>query len=183
MLASRILPMSRGTTLYEGMSPADNDAKKLLGQVFDVPDTLHSTGQRVGLVLLQNHAGSAYTVPATGPIKGLAYQTGNIEDNGRKFNGAVAAQGADGMPLDDYYSTRLSSIADKDVCFGVAYGPVKMWKTTTSFTFGQALTIGDTAKLERAATGDVIWGVAGTATSAASTSCILLAAAPPRAIF
>ena len=182
MLASRILPMSRGTTLYEGMSPSDNDAKRLLGQVFDVADELHGTGHRVGLVLLQNHAGSAYTVPATGGVKGLKFQTTSIEDLGRKFNGACATQGMAGVPLDDYYSTRLATIPSNDVCFGVAYGPVKMLKTTTSFTSGMALTIGVTGKLERSADGDKVWGHAATAYANGTTSCVLLASPSPQGV-
>jgi len=178
--------MSRGTTLYEGMTPTDDDCKRLLGQVFEVDDSLHNTGHRVGLVLLQNHAGSAYTVPGTGSVKGLKYQTTGFEDLGRKFNGAASTLGQEGVPLDDYYSSRLGTIADSDVCFGVAYGPVQMLKTSaTSFSVGQALTVGADGKLTAALTTKThtIWGVAATAYGKTATNCILLACPTPKAVF
>jgi hypothetical protein len=173
-IGARILPTARGTTLFEGVSsPSDDGAKRILGQTYEVADVLHNTCHRVVLRAVQNDAAAAYTVPATGPTKFLKWQTTDIEDNGRKFNSTTNSQGMVGKPLDDYYSTRLSSIPDHDVAFVVEEGPCKVVSTTTAYTNGQAVTCGSTGKAEQAAAGDYVVGHAMTAYANTCTSILL----------
>ena len=177
-MPDHILPFARATTLFENVSsPSDEGAKRMLGKLYEVEDRLHGTGLPVILRAVQNDAAAAYTVPVTGSTQFMGFATTDIKKYGRKFSGVVAAQGAVGKALDDYYSAGRGpdTIPDHDVCFVVEEGPVSVLSTTTAYTMGQAVTIGSTGKAEQAATGNYIAGTAASSYPNTVTSIIMIA--------
>lgn len=176
-IGARILPMARNATLFEGVSsPSDDGAKRILGQTYEVADTLHNTCHRVILRAVQNDAGSAYTIPATGSTLFMKFQSTDVEDLGRKINGLQTSAGGICKPLDDYLSGGRgpTTVPDHDVCMVVEEGPCQVLKTSTSFTAGQAIMVtGTTGKACRATASDYIVGHAMTAYTAAATNCLI----------
>lgn len=179
-MPDHILPFARAATLFgEVSSPSDEGAKRTLGQVYQAKDLLHGTGLPVILRAVQNDAAVAYTIPATGSVYGMAFQSTDREDFGRKINGVLDANGGVAKALDDYYSMGRgpTTIPDHDVCYVVEEGPVSVFKTDTSFTHGQAVAFNSNGKAMQAGTGNYIAGAASTAYTTSQTSMILMAGA------
>jgi len=170
-MPNRILPFARGQTLYEGATSVDDTAKRIIGQCFEVPDTLHGSGGRVTLRAVQNDKTSAIT-PA---LKGYKFGSGTKDEWGAKVTGEVTTNGGHGKPMDDYTRiTGLASIVDHDVFFVVEEGNCRVLKTaTTSFTAGDAVMFGDTGKAEEATDKAVIIGTATTAAGASATNMVV----------
>jgi len=123
-----ILPFARGSTLYEGSPSAVTDGESIAGHVYEAKDTIHGTGETVKLRAVINDTGSSITVAR----KGIAFGTA-AKDFGRYSSAAgyVAAQGAEGKPLDDAYTTG-ETIASKDVFWVVEKGPCYVLGSTAS---------------------------------------------------
>jgi len=170
-MPNRILPFPRGQTLYDGATSVDDTAKKIIGQCFEVPDTLHGSGSRVVLRAVQNDKGSAITPE----LKFYSFQSGSHDEWGTKVDGVCGTEGELGKPMDDYTrTTKLSSIVDHDVFFVVEEGNCRVLKTaTTSFTAGMAVQTNVRGKALRAAAGDVVVGAAISSYTAAVTNMVI----------
>ncbi len=183
------LPFPRGTTFSQcskaGLNPlvtlADTTAKNLEGRKFQVPDTIHNTGEFIVLRVVKNHNGSA--LGTTRLIH--KFSTASKDDWGHRIAGVADANGTlMGKPMDDayWYGTEntanhdvFSTIPDNDLFYVVEEGPCHvLCETTTKFSVGQAAAVSDTNGHAAAAAGnDDSFGTAGEINDTAAVTAAL----------
>ena len=116
------LPFPRGTWYSDGvLTMTATLAQDMEGRVFEVPDTVHGTGQKVKLRVVRNATGSAITVARNF----CEFSVGTSLDFGRKigaFGSSVSKQGALAKPLDDAYTVG-ATIPANDLFYVCEAGP------------------------------------------------------------
>jgi len=119
MSPKNALPFPRGGTASDWgqVTLDDTTYDHLEGKIFEVPDTVHGTGQLVKLRAVKNDSGSAITVARAF----MGFSKTSAHDFGRRCNGTAAA-GAPCKPMDDAYTVG-QSIPDDDIFFVVEEGP------------------------------------------------------------
>lgn len=129
-MSAKILPFPRGSTLFAESTPADDDAKNIIGQCYEVPDVTWGGGQPIILRAVQNASGGALTTAQ----RCLSFTAGTVDEWGTKVDGLAATGGELAKPLDDYYDGKISTIAEHDVLYVVDRGLCDI--LTTSGTNG-----------------------------------------------
>ena len=167
------LPWPRGSVASDGsgITMAETTWGNLEGQLFEVPDTKHGTGNPVVLRAVRNHSGSAIT----SANKCVRFASGD-GDIGRKVAGFCNAQGQVGKPIDDCLPVG-TSIASHDLFYVVEAGPCDI-VACDSATEAAALVVGTllttdsggTVDNAAASTGDYILGVADETPTVSSTA-------------
>ncbi len=130
-MPEKTLPFPRGDTRsYRGLVSLDDDTfKDIEGRLYEVPDTVHGTGQSVILRVVKNDEGAAITLSTAKKIlremAGAADPTNaTATDWGRRMVAGTTA-GAVAKPIDDYYAevSGLATIPDDDLYYVVEEGP------------------------------------------------------------
>lgn len=118
-MAEKTLPFPRGSTNSDaGLVDLDDSSfSDLEGKIFEVPDTVHDTGQPILLRAVKNDSGSDITVARTF----MGFSTSSPNDFGRRVSG-LAAAGAICKPMDDAYAVGFV-IPDDDIFYVVERGP------------------------------------------------------------
>jgi len=117
-MTEKTLPFPRGSTASDAglVSLDDSTFSELEGKIFEVPDTVHGTGQPILLRAVKNDSGAAITVAR----KFMRFALAAL-DFGRRVAGFVNAAGAVCKPLDDAYTVGFS-IPDDDIFYVVEAG-------------------------------------------------------------
>ena len=126
-----ILPFERGKTYKDGSSLtlAATTADHLLGTVYKVIDTVHSTGKPMYLRIVR----AAAAITSANAF--YAFGTGAL-DLGRELSGTVAGAGVICKPLDDAYTVG-TVIAQYDLCYVVEEGPCNVVTEVSSVSLSQ----------------------------------------------
>jgi hypothetical protein len=162
-MAEKALPFPRGKTMGDGQLSLDDDTHKgLEGKVYQVPDTIHGTGQPVFLRVVKNDTGAAITI-----ARKLCEFDGTDEyDFGRRitsFGNNISGHGVVCKPIDDAY-TAGNTIPDDDLFYVVeaGYCDVVTESGAVSLPRGTAVTANSTGTIDgaRAAAGNYVIGTA-----------------------
>lgn len=122
------LPFPRGFTWGDGQVTLDaTSGSQLLGQVYEVPDSIHLTGKNVKLRVVKND-GSAITVAR----KGVSYGTA-AGDFGRFVTGFNVTAGGYGQLIDDAFAVG-KVIAANDLFYVVEEGPCNALSSSAAST-------------------------------------------------
>ena len=115
----KTLPFPRGSTLSDGelVGLDDDSFSHLEGKLFEVPDTVHGTGQTIILRAVKNDSTADITVARTL----MAFSTTTANDFGARVSG-LAGAGAVCKPMDDAYVVGFT-IPDDDIFYVVERGP------------------------------------------------------------
>lgn len=99
-MSEKTLPFPRGRTYGDGVVTLDDtSASHLEGQIFEVEDTVHGTGEKVFLRCVKNDSGAAITTAR----RLYKFSTTDLLDFGRRISGLVHANGMICKPMDDAY--------------------------------------------------------------------------------
>jgi len=170
----RTLPFPRGETYNEsGLLTLTNYSywSHLEGQRFKVPDTVHSTGADVELIVLRNGSGSAITSEA----RLLKFGTAAL-NFGRVAGGFNNVAGGVAVPLDDAY-TASKSIASNDLFYAVLSGPCNVKTEASSVNLAQGAAVASDASGyingAAAAAGETVIGVIDQASTTVAESVVV----------
>lgn len=174
MSVREILPFPRGSTYNQDgvLTMTASYADHLEGKIYEVPDTVHGTGQTVKLRIVRN-AGSEITAA------NVLYEFDtNALDFGRVINTVTDGVGEPCKPLDDDY-TAGKKIAQYDLLYVVESGlcSILMEDATIASAQWDAMTPAAAGSGEvdktKAGDGEYVVGTA-TATPVAGENCVIL---------
>ncbi len=106
MTPMNALPFPRGGTAsdFGQVTPSDGMFNHLAGRIYEVPDTVHGTNEKVLLRVVVNDNASALTTAR----KFVKFSTTSDYDYGRLASGVVDSAGLECKPIDDAYADGLS---------------------------------------------------------------------------
>lgn len=137
--AERSLPFPRGDTYNEGsfLTLDDSVLKSMEGRIFWAQDTVHDTGQQVGLICVKNDTAAAITVARKFALFSVATAYDFLRRIGTFPN---TTDGALVVAMDDAYTVG-ATIPDDDLFWCVCFGPVSILTGASVASFAAGMPV------------------------------------------